>query len=80
MSQLNIHLTTAFERDLRKFMKVRHIPTKAEAIRTAIKEGLERSIGQQKPSTNFSTWLGLAKQASPNKKPRFRSDDDLWNK
>ena len=42
MSQLNIHMTPTLEHDLRKFMKVRHLKSKAEAIRTAIKENLER--------------------------------------
>lgn len=77
MSQLNIHMTPIFENQLLKFMKLRHISTKAEAIRVAIKEGLEHSIGYKK-STDFSTWLGLGNQASTNKKMKFHSDDDLW--
>lgn len=77
MSQLNIHMTSKFERDLQKFMKVRNIPTKAEAIRTAVGEGLERAIAHVRP-TDFSTWLGLAKQVPINSKRRFCSDDELW--
>jgi hypothetical protein len=77
MSQLNIHMTPLFENQLLKFMKLRHISTKAEAIRVAVKEGLEHSIGYAK-STDFSAWLGLGKQALTNKKMKFHSDDDLW--
>lgn len=76
MTQLNIHMTAEFERDLRKFMRVRHLTTKAEAVRTAIKECLERSTYATK--ADFSSWAGLGNQAPLNKKNKFKSDDDLW--
>jgi hypothetical protein len=78
MSQLNIHMTPLFEQILREFMKARHIRTKAEAIRTAVTEGLEHTSLNAKP-TDFSTWAGLAIQIPMNKKTKFHSDDDLWN-
>jgi len=77
MSQLNIHLTPGFEKDLNKFMKLRHINTKSEAIRVAIKEGIEHTFSQSKPG-DFTNWLGLGNQVPTNKKPKFSSDDDLW--
>ena len=77
MSQLNIHLTPSFEKDLNKFMKLRHINTKSEAIRVAIKEGIYHSMARSK-TVNFTNWLGLANQAPTNKKAKFSSDDDLW--
>lgn len=77
MPQLNIHLTPTFEKDLKKFMKIRHIETKSEAIRIAIKEGIEHSIGPVKP-VDFSKWIGLGNQAPVNKKRKFFSDSDLW--
>jgi|GEM_PF-1710227 len=77
MTQLNIHMTPEFERDLRKFMRVRHLPSKAKAIRTAIRECLEHSVYHAK-KTDFSSWIGLGKQVPPNKKNKFHSDDDLW--
>ena len=40
MSQLNIHMNSTFERDLKKFMKIRHIKTKAEAVRIRTKSKL----------------------------------------
>jgi hypothetical protein len=77
MTQLNIHMTERFEKELLKFMKLRHITVKALAIRIAIREGLEHSVGYPK-STDFSTWVGLGNQVPTHKKVKFRSDDDLW--
>jgi hypothetical protein len=77
MSQLNIHLTPNFEKDLNKFMKLRHIDTKSEAIRVAIKEGIMRAAAHTK-SVDFTSWLGLATEVPTNKKAKFSSDDDLW--
>jgi hypothetical protein len=77
MTQLNIHITQVFENELLKFMRLRHIPTKAEAVRVAIREGLAHSIGYAK-STDFSAWIGFGNQVPTNKKMKFHSDDDLW--
>ena len=77
MTQLNIHMNQVFEKELLKFMKLRHITTKAEAVRIAIREGLAHSIGHPK-SNDFSAWVGLGNQIPTNKKTKFRSDDDLW--
>lgn len=77
MTQLNINMTSSFERDLRRLMKVRHIKTKAEAVRVAIQETLEHTTSHLKP-LDFSSWVGAATQVPINKKPRFKSDDDLW--
>lgn len=77
MTQLNLHVTPIFERDLKKFMKVRSIKTKAEAIRVAVKEGLEHSVASKK-IIDFSVWVGLGNQAITNKKTKFHADDDLW--
>lgn len=76
MRQLNIHMTPRLARDLTKFMKKRHLKTKAEAIRTAIKEGLER-CEETKP-IDFSSWAGLGLQAPTNKNPKFKNDHALW--
>jgi hypothetical protein len=70
-------MTPDFEHDLQKFMKIRHIKTKSEAVRTALREGLEHSVLNIR-TTDFSNWLGLGKQAPVNKKTKFGSDDDLW--
>lgn len=78
MSQLNIHMTPNFEKDLNKFMKIRHISTKSEAIRLAIKEGIQHAMSERTP-VDFSEWLGQALQVPVNKKTKFSSDDDLWS-
>lgn len=78
MRQLNIHMSSGFARDLQKFMKIRRIKTKAEAVRTAIREGLEHSTNLVKP-IDFNTWLGLGLQVPLNKNPKFETDNDLWN-
>lgn len=77
MSQLNIHLTPSFEKDLNKFMRLRNISTKSEAIRIAIKEGVERMANHK--TVNFTSWLGSANEVPVNKNAKFSSDDDLWS-
>lgn len=77
MRQLNIHMTPALARDLTKFMKIRHIKTKAEAVRTAVKESLEHSSDRVEP-IDFSTWIGIGTQIPTRKKPKFKTDKDLW--
>jgi hypothetical protein len=78
MRQLNIHMSPGFARDLQKFMKIRRIKTKSEAIRTAIKEGIVHSADLMRP-TDFNAWLGLGLQVPLNKYPKFKTDNDLWN-
>ena len=77
MAQINLHASTAFERALARFMRVRGIRTKSEAIRIAVQECLERAC-RSGATTDFKAWVGLAKRAPLNPEPRFRSDDDLW--
>lgn len=77
MSQLNIHMTPSFEKNLQKLMHILHIKTKAEAIRYAIKETLNHSLIHAKPG-DFSKWIGLGKQVPVNANSQFKSDDDLW--
>ncbi|HYN19399.1 MAG TPA: hypothetical protein VE078_00445 [Thermoanaerobaculia bacterium] len=76
MPQINIHLTTEFERALAEFMRLRQIKTKSDAIRAAVQEALERER-RRREAPDFSQWVGLATKAPENPAPRFRSDDDL---
>lgn len=78
MAQLNVHVTPDFEDALRRFMRVRGITSKSEAVRVAVKEGLERAYTQDRQA-DFTAWIGLACSGSENPEPRFRSDDDLWS-
>ena len=77
MSQLNIHMTPAFERVLKRLMEVRKIRTKSEAIRLAVEESLEREL-RDASSTDFTSWLGIGKTVPENPTPRFPSHEALW--
>ena len=77
MSQITLHVKPDFERDLDQFMRLKGIRTKSEAIRLAVREGLERA--RATPSTqSFGSWAGAGLAVTPNPQPRFGSDDDLW--
>ena len=78
MAQFNINLTPEFEKDLSLYMKKSGVGKKSDALRQALHEAVERLKGQKK-STDFRRWRGLALKAPLNTKPRFQSEDDLWN-
>lgn len=77
MSQLNLHVTAEFERDLAGFMRLRELATKSEAIRLAVREGFERARAAP-PRKSFASWAGAALAVAPNPSPRFKTEDDLW--
>lgn len=78
MSQLNMHTTPEFEEDLVRLMELRGIPTKSEAIRRVVREALERARRARSHERDFREWLGAAREAELNPRPRFSSEDDLW--
>ena len=80
MSQLNLHLKPDFERDLARFMKLRGLSTKSEAVRVAVREGLERALRAGGSATDFRKLVGTGLRAAVNPQPRFESDDDLWSR
>ncbi len=77
MAQLNINMTPQFEKALGRFMRIRRIKSKSEAVRVAVSEGLQRGI-EENGVCDFADWLGLGLKAPQNPEPRFRSHDDLW--
>ncbi len=77
MAQLNMHLTPEFEDSLATFMRVRGLRTKSEAIRVAVREGLQRAL-QQTRTTDFAAMRGLATAVPENPDRRFRDEDELW--
>ena len=79
MAQLNINVTPQFERDLVRFMRLRGLRTKSEAIRLAIREGVERVLGQER-EVDFAGWIGVAEGKLRGHRPRFKDDDDLWSR
>ncbi len=66
-----------FQRQLARFMRLRGIRTKSEAIRLAVRECLERA-GPSAARTRYREWKGAALEVALNPAPRFGSDDDLW--
>ena len=77
MGQININVTPEFDAALARMMRARGIRNKSEAIRTAVTEAAERSGGME-PVEDFTSWIGLALEGTLNRKPRFRTHDDLW--
>ncbi len=78
MTQLNLHVKPDFERDLARLMRLRGVGTKSEAIRLAVREAVERAR-RSGGSTSFTGWKGAALEAALNPRPRFTSDDELWD-
>lgn len=77
MPQLNIHLTPEFQQSLAEYMSLRHLKTKSDAVRQAVREALELERSRRR-TADFTTWLGLGNRVPRNPHPRFHSDDDLW--
>ena len=77
MAQLNLNVTDEFERDLHAYMRQRGIARKSDAIRQAVREAANRAAG---PAVcDFRPWLGMGLKAPTRRKPRFRSEDELWS-
>jgi hypothetical protein len=77
MGQLNLNLTPDFERALARFMRLRSISRKSEAVRVAVQEAAERE-GRARRRTDFAKWRGAALGPTLNENPRFRTEDELW--
>jgi transposase len=76
MKQLNLNVTPEFERDLRRYMRLRQITRKSDAIRAAVREAVTQ--GSDTQDYDYRAWLGMGLKAPLNKRRRFRTDDDLW--
>ena len=70
-------MTSEFEQALASYMRERGIKTKSEALRIAVREGLERAL-ESGTCIDHREWIGLGRAVSENPRPRFSSDDDLW--
>jgi len=77
MAQMNFHTTPDFEEALARFMRLRGISTKSEAVRVAVREGLERALSDT-GCADFHDLVGLATRAPLAPEPRFSSHDALW--
>ncbi len=77
MAQLNMILTTSFEKELKRYMKIKGFAKKSEALRQAISDALKQQSSRRR--VDFRKWRGLALKAPLNSKPRFKNEDELWN-
>jgi metal-responsive CopG/Arc/MetJ family transcriptional regulator len=77
MPQINLNATRDLVRDLERLMKERGFRHKAEAIRSAVREAVERGAGAA-GRQDFHEWVGLAAEGRPNARRRFRDQDALW--
>jgi hypothetical protein len=77
MKRLNLNLTPEFERDLRRYMRLRRISLKSDAIHAALREAVAR--GPDTRGYDYRAWLRMGLKAPPNKHRRFRSEDELWS-
>jgi metal-responsive CopG/Arc/MetJ family transcriptional regulator len=77
MSQLNINITPDFEKDLKRYMKKKGLKQKSQAIRSALRDASDL-LEVKEMGEDYHAWLGVGLKVSPRSKPRFASDDDLW--
>ncbi len=77
MSQMNLQITPQFDEELTRYMRLRKLPSRSEAVRTAVHEALQASLGSARAS-DFGALIGFAATGPENPKRRFRDDDDLW--
>jgi len=75
MARLNLNTTPSFERALARFMKVRGIRSKSEAVRVAVEESAAEAT---RGAADFESWLGLGVRAPLNADPRFAGHADRW--
>jgi hypothetical protein len=83
MKRLNLNLTPEFERDLRRYLRLRRISRTSDAIHAALREAVARGFdtpvaGPDTGGYDYRAWLGMGLKAPRNKHRRFCSDDDLW--
>jgi len=79
MAQLNMHVSPEFEEILRRYMRLRGLGSKSEALRVAVREGIEAAL-RERGHTHFESWIGLGQGKGLNPRPKFASDDDVWEK
>ena len=76
--KLNLKVPTDFRAKVNLLMNLCGHKSQSEAIRKAVDEALERARNQSRSQTAFSSLLGTAKEPSSGRKPRFQSNEELW--
>jgi hypothetical protein len=77
MKQLNLNVTSEFERDLKLIMKARKVPNKSAALRLAVHETAERA--KQEPRYDLRSLLGIGLKAPLTRRKKYLTEDDLWS-
>jgi hypothetical protein len=76
MGRLNIQMTPAFERDLKRYMRAKGFSTQSEAVRAAIEEALQEK--GRKPKVSFKDLVGIGVPREPSPRRKWLTEDDLW--
>jgi hypothetical protein len=63
MGHINLDITEAFERDLRRLMRHKGTTSECEAIHQPVHEGITKADPAAR--TDFRSWLGLGLKAPP---------------
>lgn len=64
---------------LDRLMRLRRRPTPAAALRVAVTEALEQTP-RDAGGADFRTWVGAGNRGPRNPRPRFPTDDALWER
>ena len=76
MGQLNINMSQEFEQKLKRYMQVRQIKTKSDAVRTAVDEALQ--LAKRMPTVELRELFGAAKRLRQRPRRNWIKEDDLW--
>ena len=77
MKQINVNVSSDFERDLKLVMKTSKIASKSEALRRLVTQEAEKI--RRKKRFDFHSLIGIGVGGAPNPTPKFKSEDDLWS-
>ena len=76
MKQFNINIDPEFESVLTRYMKLKKLTKKSEALRTAIREAVEAM--ERIPSGGFSELVGVGLRTPLSADAYKLTEDDLW--
>lgn len=73
MAQMNLQITEVFERNLERFMRVRNLKNRSEAVRQAVAEAADRA-------ERTMTWADAVGYLKPalDAGARIPTDDEIW--
>jgi hypothetical protein len=78
MRRLNIKITSAFDRDLKKYMEISGIENEANAIHAALRNVLLKP--SHKPKVPLRDLLGIGLTGEPSAQCKWLTENDLWEK